>query len=250
MKIDLLPPICQHLVSSLVSPFCCHNLRDIIFPLLLENIISYVGFLSRTFTVHMTTGEGGEYFFMSSLPRPPTSQTLRHQPGDYCRELTTAYSQQPDLNGNLWFQIQVTNHKATRPKKIQKSFILSFVISISCKIIDKRIIYTLNLYTISSWVPNKRLSPHPQLIFFKKFFIRILSPHGSRGKWGRLKPKTKIQKTKILKILNFEFLSQARVCSRIASNSPLLNTFKSYFCISLYAQILLEFCFKNTKSHF
>ena len=61
MKIDLLPPICQHLVSSLVSHFCCHNLRDIIFPLLLENIISYVGFLSRTFTVHMTTGEGGEY---------------------------------------------------------------------------------------------------------------------------------------------------------------------------------------------
>ena len=32
----------------------------------------------------------------ASLPLPPASQTLRHQPGDYCRELTSAHSQQPD----------------------------------------------------------------------------------------------------------------------------------------------------------
>ena len=46
----------------------------------------------------MTAGKGGGYFFNSSLPLPPTSQTLRHQLGDYCSELTSAYSQQPDLN--------------------------------------------------------------------------------------------------------------------------------------------------------
>ena len=38
----------------------------------------YLGFLSRTFTIHGTAGEGGEYLFNSSLPLPPASQTLRH----------------------------------------------------------------------------------------------------------------------------------------------------------------------------
>ena len=38
----------------------------------------YLGFLSRTFTIHRTAGEGGGYLFNSSLPLPPTSQTLRY----------------------------------------------------------------------------------------------------------------------------------------------------------------------------
>ena len=42
--------------------------------------------------------EGGGHFFISLLPPPPASQTLRHQPSDYCRELTSAHSQQPDSN--------------------------------------------------------------------------------------------------------------------------------------------------------
>ena len=58
----------------------------------------YLGFFSQTFTNHRTAGEGGEHFFNSSLPLPPSSQTLRNQPGDYCRELTSAHSQQPDSN--------------------------------------------------------------------------------------------------------------------------------------------------------
>ena len=36
-------------------------------------------------------GRGG-HLFTSFLPLPPASQTLRHQPGDYCRELTSAHS--------------------------------------------------------------------------------------------------------------------------------------------------------------
>ena len=36
-----------------------------------------LGFLSRSFTNHRTAGEGGGYFFNSSLPLPPSSQTLR-----------------------------------------------------------------------------------------------------------------------------------------------------------------------------
>ena len=54
--------------------------------------------LSRTFTNHRTAGEGAEHFMNSPLPLPPASQTLRHQPGNYCRELTSAHSQQPDSN--------------------------------------------------------------------------------------------------------------------------------------------------------
>ena len=43
-----------------------------------NNIFFYLGFLSRTFTIHRTAGEGGGYLFKSSLPLPPTSRTLRH----------------------------------------------------------------------------------------------------------------------------------------------------------------------------
>ena len=51
----------------------------------------YLDFLSQTFTNQRIAGEGRGHFFNSSLT--PASQTLRHQPGDYCRELTS--SQQP-----------------------------------------------------------------------------------------------------------------------------------------------------------
>ena len=59
----------------------------------------YLGFLSRTFSNHRTAGEVGGHFFNFSLPLPPASRALRHQPGDYCRKLTSAHSQQPDSNG-------------------------------------------------------------------------------------------------------------------------------------------------------
>ena len=59
------------------------------------------GFLSievclTTITNHRTAGEGGGHFFNSSLPIPPASQMLRHQPGECCRELTSARRQYPD----------------------------------------------------------------------------------------------------------------------------------------------------------
>ena len=48
----------------------------------------YLGFLSRTFTIRRTAGEGGDSLINSSLPLLPTSQTIRHEPGNYYRELT------------------------------------------------------------------------------------------------------------------------------------------------------------------
>ena len=49
-------------------------------PYILEkkNVFFYLGFLSRTFTIHGAAGEGGGYPFNSSLPLPPASQTLKH----------------------------------------------------------------------------------------------------------------------------------------------------------------------------
>ena len=46
-------------------------------------------------------GEGGGYFFHSSLSLPPASQTLRYYLGDYWRECTSAHSR--SRTGNLWF---------------------------------------------------------------------------------------------------------------------------------------------------
>ena len=50
----------------------------------------YLHFLLQPFTNQRTAGEGRGHLFNSSLPLPPASQTLRHQSGDYCRELTPA----------------------------------------------------------------------------------------------------------------------------------------------------------------
>ena len=58
----------------------------------------YLSFLSQTFTIHRTAGEGRGHLFNSSLPLPPASQTRRHQPDDYCRELTSTHSQHADSN--------------------------------------------------------------------------------------------------------------------------------------------------------
>ena len=58
---------------------------------------SYLDFLSQTFTIHSTAGGGG-YLFNSSLPFPPVSQTIRHQPNNYCRKFTSAHSLQQESN--------------------------------------------------------------------------------------------------------------------------------------------------------
>ena len=78
--------------------------KSSIFKLQKEVFFFYLGFLSCTFTIHRTAGEGGGSLFNSSVPLPPVSQTLRHQPGDYCRELTSAHiASSQTLTVNLWF---------------------------------------------------------------------------------------------------------------------------------------------------
>ena len=54
------------------------NDREYLYIKFINVFFFYLGFLSRTFTIHGTAGEGGGYLFSSSLPLPPASQTLRH----------------------------------------------------------------------------------------------------------------------------------------------------------------------------
>ena len=42
------------------------------------SLFFYLGFVSWTFMIHRTAGEGGD-LFNSSLPLPPASQPLRHE---------------------------------------------------------------------------------------------------------------------------------------------------------------------------
>ena len=56
------------------------------------------GFFSQIFSIHRTAGEGGDYLLIFFLPLPLASQTLRHQLGYWCRELTCAHSWQLESN--------------------------------------------------------------------------------------------------------------------------------------------------------
>ena len=63
------------------------------------------GFLLRRFTFHRTAREVENYVFNFSLLFSSASQTLRHKPGDYSRELTSAHSTQPESNLAFWAQV-------------------------------------------------------------------------------------------------------------------------------------------------
>ena len=63
----------------------------------------YLGFLSRTFTIHRTAGEGGGYLYNSCLPLPPLQRHL-----DISREITAENSAlriagSRTRTGNRWF---------------------------------------------------------------------------------------------------------------------------------------------------
>ena len=56
------------------------------------------GFSFTNILESQDAGKGVGHFINSSLPLPLASQALSHQPDDYCRELTSAHSQQPESN--------------------------------------------------------------------------------------------------------------------------------------------------------
>ena len=69
-------------IQTIVSSFfffanCVYCYICYVFKILVP-LFGHCFFFSETFTNHRTVGEGGVHFFNSSLPRSPTSQTLRH----------------------------------------------------------------------------------------------------------------------------------------------------------------------------
>ena len=62
----------------------------------------YLGFLSRTLTIHRTSGEGGSYLFNSSLPLSLASQTLT-QPVITEESLSLHITSSQTRTVNLWF---------------------------------------------------------------------------------------------------------------------------------------------------
>ena len=109
----------------------------------------YLGFLSRTFTIHRTAGEGESYPFITVVPLPPVSQTLRHQPGYCCREFTSARSQQPDSNR----EPLVTEHKPLTTKLRTLDFPSkrnSYMDITRTKLFSRNIFYIYILYCCST----------------------------------------------------------------------------------------------------
>ena len=103
---------------------------------------SFWVFFHERFTNHRTAGEGGGHFFNSSLlPLPPASQTLRHQPGDCCRELTSAHSQQPHTNRDPF----IFERRSLTTKLCQNYYYLLFIYSFSDNKIKIKIYNSMQL---------------------------------------------------------------------------------------------------------
>ena len=83
---------------EIIGLLCIQMLKMYYFLIVFVLFFFYLGFLSRTFTNRRTAVKGAWHFLNSSLPLTSSSQTLRHQPGDYCREINSGHSQQPESN--------------------------------------------------------------------------------------------------------------------------------------------------------
>ena len=127
----------------------------------------YPSFLPRTFTNDRTAGERGGLFFNSSLTLPPASQTLRHQLGDYCRELTSAHSQKPGSNREpLFSKRKSLTSKLRTTIRNSKQFLRFFMI---CKLLLlSHYSMVLQRYTRSSLKSTlESFGSSRQQIFFK-----------------------------------------------------------------------------------
>ena len=63
----------------------------------------YLGFLSQTFTINRTAGEGGEYLLNSSLPLPPDSKTLGISQATTAESSPLHIASSRTRTKNLWF---------------------------------------------------------------------------------------------------------------------------------------------------
>ena len=105
------------------------------------NFLFYLGFVSRTLTNHRTAREGGGYFINSFLQLPPALQTLRQKLGNYCRELISTNSQEPD-----WYRKPLVSERKSLTTKLRAQTLnsLSVFILFSNNRKKQKLIYKLH----------------------------------------------------------------------------------------------------------
>ena len=125
----------------------------------------------QPFTNHRTAGEEGGHFFNSSLPLPPAPQILRHQPGNYCRELTFAHRQLPDSNP----EPLVSEHKSLTTK------LHAPYIQARCNIL-----FHLGFTILAAFCPTVK-QPVPKLLYVISKTVSLMSKASSQliqfGNW-------------------------------------------------------------------
>ena len=142
------------------------------------------GLSSTNITIHRAAGEGGGYLFISSLPIPPTSQTFRHQPDNYCPELTSAHSKQPN-----WNREPLVYERKSLGTKLS-NLIIKIVIIITVNIIENikasrnhnQIIYNHNhnlQHENNSKEPETRFQQH--LVFLIPFYVFYFQIKNNKG---------------------------------------------------------------------
>lgn len=109
----------------------------------------YLSFLLRTFMVHRTAVERGDYHLGTFLPLQPVSQTLRHWADDYCREHWGYYCRELGVQlepGFFGFRTHDANQWGTRTYGFMSLMLflsqfltlnLSLVIYVSKKLVVK-----------------------------------------------------------------------------------------------------------------
>ena len=76
----------------------------------IKHFFFYLGFLSRTLTIHRTAGEGEGLFFNSSLPLPPALQTMSISRAITAEILPLHIASSRARTGTFGFRAQVANH--------------------------------------------------------------------------------------------------------------------------------------------
>ena len=130
------------------------------------------------FTRQQRSVEG--YFLNFSLQLLPASQSLGYKPSDYCRELTSAHSYQP--NSNREFSVSKRKSLTTR---------LSFPMSYIFKIVTNNLTKKWNLL-ISSFLgyTEKQLSE----MFYKKGVLKKFAKFSKKYLWKHPQVQTLLKK--------------------------------------------------------
>ena len=139
----------------------------------------YQCFLSRTFTIQKTAGEGKDYFFKSFLPLPTASQTPRQAiTADSSYHIVISYLAAGHEPGTFGFREQVANHQDTRPlwinehinRKLNNSRRKKFFLKFWTFLAEQKTNFFINLHFSGKMVGKKTF----KYLTFKTVFCKIV----------------------------------------------------------------------------